>query len=230
VERICPYLALADDGRTVADGFDPEHRCHALNPPAPLDRPRQVQLCLTEAHTRCERFAAARTAWLAASSGLPRVAPDVAFGRTRLILEPEPARRARAVTPRVRLSRRTVAVAGVGATLLAAFVLAGAAGIFGGAPASTASPTPGVSPSTAATPSTSPASPSAAGSASVAPAPTSSVAATPSPAPTQRTYVVRQGDTLGEIAKRFDSTVAAIMAANGMPDADIDIGQELIIP
>lgn len=231
MERICPYLALADDGRTVVDGFDAEHRCHALTPPAPLDRPRQVQLCLTEAHARCERFAAARTASLAASSGLPRVAPDVSFGRTRLILEPEPAWR-RASTPRVPLSRRTVVVAGVGATLVAVFVLAGMSGILGGAPLSTASPTPEVSPSTAATPTTSPAAPSAAASTSGAPTPTLIPAITPTAAPTQRTYVVRSGDTLGLIARRFGTTIAAIKAANGLPsDSDvINIGQVLIIP
>lgn len=232
MERICPYLALADDGRTVVDGFDAEHRCHALTPPAPLDRPRQVQLCLTEAHARCERFAAARTASLAASSGLPRVAPDVSFGRTRLILEPEPAWR-RASTPRVPLSRRTVVVAGVGATLVAVFVLAGMSGILGGAPLSTASPTPEVSPSTAATPTTSPASPvspSAAASTSGAPTPTLIPAITPTAAPTQRTYVVQPNDTLGLIAQRFGTTIAAIKAANGLTGDGINIGQVLIIP
>jgi len=231
VERICPYLALADDGRTVADGFDVEHRCHALTPPAPLDRPRQVQLCLTEAHVRCERFAAARTAWLAASSGLPRVAPDVAFGRTRLIVEPEPAWRGRAGTPTGRLSRRAAVLGGAGATLVVALALAGMSGAFGGAPVASASPTPSASASTPAEPTSSPPSASAAASVSVAPSTTPPPAATSTPTETPQIYVVQSGDTLNEIALRFGITAAAIAAANGITITDtITPGQRLIIP
>jgi LysM repeat protein len=231
VERICPYLALADDGRTVADGFDAEHRCHALTPPAPLDRARQVQLCLTEAHVRCERFAAARTAWLAASSGLPRVAPDVAFGRTRLIVEPEPAGRGRAGAPMGRFSRRTVVVAAAGGTLVVALGLAGISGAFSGTPAASASPTPEATSST--TPTTAPPS-SVEASASVAPTVAASNPVTPTaattPAATPRTYVVRSGDTLNGIATQFGTTAAAIRAANGLTGDQIDVGDVLIIP
>jgi LysM repeat protein len=229
VERICPYLALADDGRTVADGFDAEHRCHALTPPAPLERSRQVQLCLTEAHARCERFAAARTAWLAASSGLPRVAPDVAFGRTRLILEPEPAWRNLAGAPTARFSRRTIVITGVGAAVVALLVIGSAFGILGRAPAPSASPTPGASASFVPSPtasSDSSASSSAEASPSIAPTATPS----PTPAATQRTYVVKVGDTLNQIAQQFGTTVAAIKAANGLTVDTINIGQVLIIP
>jgi LysM repeat protein len=227
VDRICPYLALADDGRTVADGFDPEHRCHALTPPAPLERARQVQLCLTEAHARCERFAAARTAWLAASSGLPRVAPDVAFGNTRLVLEPEAAWRNLASSPRVRLSRSAAVVAAIALAVVVLLVATSLAGILnGGAPGATetASPTP---------------SPSPAPSASVAPASVgasaSSVASSSAPAitpgPSQTTYVVEQGDTLNLIAQRFGTTAQAIADANGMSVTDtINPGEVLIIP
>jgi len=230
VERICPYLALADDGRTVADGFDAQHRCHALTPPAPLDRSRQVQLCLTEAHVRCERFAAARTAWLAASSGLPRVAPDVAFGRTRMIVEPEPAWRGRVDTPMGRLSRRAVVLVGAAATLVVALVLAGMSGAFGGAPATSASPTTDASPSGTPTATQIP-SASADASAPVAPTASASAIVTPTPAATPRTYVVQAGDTLNEIAAQFGTTAAAIAAANGINVNDtIDPGQVLIIP
>lgn len=230
MERICPYLALADDGRTVADGFDPEHRCHALSPPAPLDRGRQVQLCLTEAHVRCERFAAARTAWLAASSGLPRVAPDVAFGRTRLILEPEPAWRNRG-TPSARLTGRNAILVGVGAALVAGLMLAGVTGMLGGAPDASASPTPTASASEAATPTLVPASESAAASASTAPSPTPPPVVTPTPAPTPQTYIVQSGDTLNEIAQRFGTTAQAIADASGIEVSDpISPGQVLIIP
>ncbi len=226
MERICPYLALADDGRTVADGFDAEHRCHALTPPAPLERSRQVQLCLTEAHARCERFAAARTAWLAASSGLPRVAPDVAFGRTRLILEPEPAWRNLAGAPSARFSRRTILITGVGAAVVALLVIGNAFGILGGAPAPSASPTPGASASFVPSPTASSASSSAEASPSIAP----TVTPAPTPGATQRTYVVKANDSLNLIAQQFGTTVAAIKAANGLTGDTINIGQVLIIP
>ncbi len=227
VDRICPYLALADDGRTVADGFDPEHRCHALSPPAPLERSRQVQLCLTEAHARCERFAAARTAWLAASSGLPRVAPDVAFGRTRLVLEPEPAWRNLASSPSTRLTRPAILIAAIALAVVALLVLSSISGILGGLPASsTATPTPSPSPS--------PSVPASSALASVVASP-SAVAATPTPVatptPAPRTYVVQEGDTLNEIATRFGTTGQAIADANGIKITDtINPGQVLIIP
>jgi LysM domain len=229
VDRICPYLALADDGRTVADGFDPEHRCHALSPPAPLERSRQVQLCLTEAHARCERFAAARTAGLAASSGLPRVAPDVAFGRTRLVLEPEPAWRGLASSPASRLNRPALLVAAIALAVIGLLVLSSLFGILKGVPAESASPTasPTASPSASALASAPPASTGASAPAS-APAPSATPVVTP--APSQRTYVVQQGDTLNEIAQRFGTTAEAIKAANGLTSDTINVGQVLIIP
>lgn len=230
MDRICPYLALADDGRTVADGFDPEHRCHALSPPAPLERARQVQLCLTEAHARCERFAAARTAWLAASSGLPRVAPDVAFGRTRLVLEPEAAWRNIAASPTARISRPAMLIAGVALAVVGLLVVSSVLGILGGQPpaaSQTASPSP--SPTASARESTTPrASAEASAEASAVVVSSATPAATPGPTP--RTYIVQQGDTLNLIAQRFGTTVAAIQAANGMTGTEINVGQELIIP
>ena len=227
MDRICPYLALADDGRTVADGFDPEHRCHALSPPAPLERSRQVQLCLTEAHARCERFEAARTAWLAASSGLPRVAPDVAFGRTRLVLEPEAAWRNLASSPTNRLSGPAVLVAALALAVVGLLVLGSLFGILNGGPATeseTASPSPSLSASPEA--SVPPASSEASASAIAA----TSTPAVETSAPPQTTYVVKEGDTLNQIAQQFGTTVEAIQAANGLSGTEINIGQVLIIP
>jgi LysM repeat protein len=228
VDRICPYLALADDGRTVADGFDPDHRCHALSPPAPLERSRQVQLCLTEAHARCERFSAARTAWLAASSGLPRVAPDVAFGRTRLVLEPEAAWRSLASSPATRFNRPAVLVAAVALAVVGLLVLGSLFGILNGAPA-TSSQTPSPSPSPSPSPLASSQPASAEASVSAVAAPSATPVATPVPA--QQTYVVQQGDTLNQIAQRFGTTAQAIADANGFSVTDtINPGQVLIIP
>ena len=58
MDRVCPLLALAADRRTAVDGVDGGHRCHALEPPAALERDRQSRLCLTPAHQRCERYLA----------------------------------------------------------------------------------------------------------------------------------------------------------------------------
>lgn len=230
MDRICPYLALADDGRTVADGFDPEHRCHALTPPAPLERSRQVQLCLTEAHARCERFAAARTAWLAASSGLPRVSPDVDFGRTRLVLEPDAAWRNLSSSPTARLTRPAVIVAAIALAVVGLLVVSSVIGMLGGVPggeSQTPSPSLSPSPSPSPSPSASVTPASALSSPSVAPA---SVPPTGTPAPTPRIYIVQQGDTLNLIAQQFGTTVAAIQAANNLTGTEINVGQQLIIP
>lgn len=46
-----------------------------------------------------------------------------------------------------------------------------------------------------------------------------------------QTYVIRSGDTLSEIARRFDTSVEALVEANDIADPDvIDVGQELTIP
>ena len=52
-----------------------------------------------------------------------------------------------------------------------------------------------------------------------------------SSAPGQQTYIVQNGDTLGEIASRFSVTVEALAQANGITDLDhIEEGQVLVIP
>ncbi|MBO9323971.1 MAG: LysM peptidoglycan-binding domain-containing protein [Roseiflexus sp.] len=73
----------------------------------------------------------------------------------------------------------------------------------------------------------------------ITPAPTLDVDATatayatllvPSPTPTGL-YIVQPGDTLSELAIAFGTTVAEIMAANGLTDPDsLQVGQPLIIP
>lgn len=74
--------------------------------------------------------------------------------------------------------------------------------------------------------------PSAASSqpASAAPAVAASESALPA-SDDGRTHVVRSGDTLSAIAKQFDTTVEAIVAANDLTDPDVlSIGDELVIP
>ncbi|MGQ9550564.1 MAG: LysM peptidoglycan-binding domain-containing protein [Roseiflexus sp.] len=73
----------------------------------------------------------------------------------------------------------------------------------------------------------------------ITPAPTLNVDATatayatllvPSPTPAGL-YIVQPGDTLSELALAFGTTVAEIMAANGLTDPDsLQVGQPLIIP
>lgn len=57
---------------------------------------------------------------------------------------------------------------------------------------------------------------------------------TPLPTPTSPLqyviYVVRQGDTLYSIARRYNTTVQAIMEANGLTNYTIYVGQQLRIP
>ena len=45
-----------------------------------------------------------------------------------------------------------------------------------------------------------------------------------------REYVISRGDTLSEIAQRFNVTVASLRARNSLPSNNIRIGQKLIIP
>lgn len=52
----------------------------------------------------------------------------------------------------------------------------------------------------------------------------------PSPNPTPTTYTVQAGDTLSAIARRFGTTVQALMSANKLTGTTIYIGQRLVIP
>lgn len=58
--------------------------------------------------------------------------------------------------------------------------------------------------------------------------------AAPSPTarPGQREHIVASGDTLGAIATRYGTTVAAVVAANNLPGSNtvLNIGQRLVIP
>ena len=72
-----------------------------------------------------------------------------------------------------------------------------------------------------------------------APNPTTTVAAstntttttTTTAASTTESYVVREGDTLGSIADKFDVTVSAIVAASRLTDPNrLVLGQKLTIP
>ena len=62
---------------------------------------------------------------------------------------------------------------------------------------------------------------------------TTSASPSPSPTPAASTYVVQAGDTLSQIAQRFNVSLDALIAANeeNLPDPNnLQIGDELIIP
>ncbi|HEY7065354.1 MAG TPA: LysM peptidoglycan-binding domain-containing protein [Chloroflexota bacterium] len=65
-----------------------------------------------------------------------------------------------------------------------------------------------------------------------APPPEPTAAPAPTAAPERPTsYTVEDGDTLGGIAAQFDTTIDALMEANGIDDADtVFVGQQLTIP
>jgi LysM repeat protein len=123
--------------------------------------------------------------------------------------EAYPTIKARPGVPSLPNLPRVVLVAGaLGIAALALFFLPALLGVGGGDDG--ASPTP---------------------SASVAPSFTPEP--TPEPVPTPQVYVIEKGDTLSKIAKRFDVTLEALLAANkdtiSNPDR-IKVGDEIIIP
>jgi LysM repeat protein len=242
VDRVCPLLALAGERGVTVDGVDAGHRCFAEDPPTPLDRTMQAQLCLTDAHARCERYLAFAARTGASTPGRVRIGDG--FVTTRLLLAPQPAWRGMAGRARTaRLTPWALAAGGV-ATLVGLAGVAVAAPLFAGprtpqaatltpSVAASAEPTPRVTPTASPTPA-----PSATSS------PTPSVAATaaptlePTPAPSPvvtppppQTYAVAEGDTLAAIADQFGVSVAALQRANAIDDPDeIVIGQVLVIP
>ena len=239
MDRICPYLALASDHRSVIDGYDPDHRCHALAPPGELDRQRQATICLLEAHRECERFLEARHLAAAGLPAVPRPAPDAFLPRTRLVLEAEGRHRLGGEAFRPGRRRRWAlagALAALGVTVVASAASGGIDAVLGGGSGSSPTATATPIPSAAGTPSPSSA-PTTAPTAAPTPVPTAVATALPTPVPTptvapaQQTYVVAANDTLTSIAARFGVTVQALMAANNLADPNaLSIGQVLVIP
>jgi LysM repeat protein len=241
VDRVCPLLALAADRRTVMDGVDASHRCHALPEPLSLERQLQAQVCLTPTYDRCERYLQ-HVARRGASPGRSAIADG--FVSTRMLLAPEPAWRGIAGRARRTRSARAMAIGGgviavgVAGAALAGPIVSGGISLLDAstAPPATASPIPTVaSPRPSASPT-----PTAMPSPSVTPSPQPDVSppastpaptAEPPPPPVVRTYVVQAGDTLAEIAQEFGTTVAALQQTNGIEDPnEIIIGQVLVIP
>jgi LysM repeat protein len=237
VDRICPFVALAADHRTAVDGYDPDHACHAVDPPVSLDRARQSEQCLSDSHRQCDRYLAFLAAHAADAADIPAPSPDAVIPRTRLVVEPD-ARRLPSVEAPLGLSPRGWVVAGGVAVVGVAAAATAVAGGFGGlsdrlasdASTQASASTPLTSspiPSTIPTPATATQQPTATPEPS--PRPTRS-AAEPTATPAPTTYVVQEGDTLNSIATQFGTTATAIRRENRLGSDVINIGQVLVIP
>ena len=132
MDRICPFLALAADHRTAVDGYDADHACHALSPAEPLDRARQAEQCLSEAHRQCDRYLAFLAAHAADSPKVPTPSVDAIMPRTRLVVDPEARRMSGMSEAPLGMSPQRWLVAGGVALVGVAAAATAVAGGFGG--------------------------------------------------------------------------------------------------
>jgi len=231
--RGCPFL-LSEAGGWRLDMPTRDHRCAAFSPAASLSPEKQSRLCLTPAHLSCATYVAsmaARTTRLGAPS--TERATRWGLARTTTVIEDPGGIRGRVLGLLLDRRRWPAIPAVLLVTTLFTLALSGfRAG--GSAPAvATAQPSGGTSTDAGSTRATSAPTPSAPDATPASPAASAIVDQTAAPAQnaTQRTYRVRSGDTLGEIANRFDTTPRAIAALNGISSGStLHIGQVLKIP
>lgn len=236
----CPFIGSAD-GAWVAETAHQDHRCAAVRPPAPLALAKQRRLCLTSGHVGCVTYVAALEARQAIVGPRETVGPwawvrttpvvDVNVGRGALLAGLLTDRRGLQVIPAVAL------VAALGALGLSSLGSSGArpdatpsasfaaiasptvVGPTATTPVATASSPP---PSVEASPTTTPV---------PTPSPTVVVTPSPTPAPSATTsYTVKSGDTLYDIAIKFNTTVTAIRNLNHLTSNTLHVGQVLLIP
>jgi len=233
IDQICPYL-LAANGDWRSASPSREHRCTAVDPPAPLAPDKQRALCLVGAHSGCPAYRAARTARAL------MVAPGV---DPKIVAAADAARRPIARSTAVVLERPRLSIGTLGgrewpayqallvALMVAAFVVLLVARLSAGgsAPAPTASPSavataePTDTPRPTRRPTPSPSPSDAVPSGSLAPG-------SPAPSAAAQTYRVQSGDTLVGIAATFGTTVAELQQVNGLTGSELRIGQLLTIP
>jgi LysM repeat protein len=230
---VCPYLQVTvGQWRHATPSRD--HRCGAEPVPVIVGLEAQRRLCLGEPRD-CERHRSADEARRALAPFLPsrpiaRTAPVVVERGRSAIGVPR-------VADRRTLSQAALAVLMVAAA--AALIVARTGGSVGSLPGGVAGPsanagaqTPsGTSPVPGATPSGTPA-PRPTPTSNPSNGPTPSPNATPSSSPgVTRTYRVRSGDTLSEIAARYGTTVQVLQALNGISNPSvIRPGQVLQVP
>jgi len=228
---VCPYLAAADGGwrsSTVAR----EHRCGAVDPPAPLAAEKQRRLCLTHDHVICATYDAARAARPVAHDRLP-VLPRPIARTTPVVLDHG---RIAIGMPALHSDRPVwqALLIGILAIAFAAIVLTRVTD--GGTSGASHSPGQSVAASAAATGATaSHDAATAAPSGAVDPTPGNGASADPSDpgasAVASQTYKVKAGDTLVGIAAKFGTTPKAIATLNGITDpTSLHAGQVLKIP
>jgi LysM repeat protein len=240
----CPFLTSAD-GTWRAASATREHRCAAVTPPAPLTAEKQRRLCLTPGHVSCATYVAAEAASGSRpgrAAGLPRPVART----TPVILDHH--RFGAALRPFV--SDRTTGQTVLVAVLLVAFLaiviaqLSGAGGSSPGgildpsaSPGATASAkvTPTASARASASAGTTPSATPAASPTQPSEAPSAAPAATPSAGSSTavkvRTYTVRSGDTLTQIATRFGTTTKVLITLNGLSSpSSLRVGQVLKLP
>jgi len=227
VGSLCPYLVSAGGSWRMAVPSR-DHRCVAVDPPAPQPTDKQRRHCLTADHVECSLFLAARSARASTlAAGADPALVDAAdrrrraVARTAPILLEQPSLVDQVV--RLRLERAPGQVALIGLMILA-FAIVALARLSGGSPV-TASPSVEAS-GAAVVPSPSPRpTPVATPSLDASAGPSASTA------PSFRTtYKVQRGDTLLAIAKKFSTTAAKIRALNGLTSSTIHVGQVLKIP
>ena len=230
VREVCPFL-VADEGTWRSAYAAREHRCGAVQPPAPLAVAKQRQLCLVPAHEGCATYLAAR---VVADDAAPSTPGDDGAalwqGSSAPPLVLEPARRMGALPTAATRSGGSAALIGL---MVVAFLVLVLARIQSPATPG-ASPDPSLAAVVAATvspvatsepsPSETTASPTLDGSPAATDRPPDATAE-----PTR--YKVKSGDTLSSIAARYDTTVKKLQAANDISDPRaLKVGQVLIIP
>lgn len=216
---ICPYLVDVGGPWRRSEPAQ-SHRCRAVSPAAAIPTLTQKRLCLSGAHDACPTFRGAVEMRAQSLLSDHVHAAQVERSRFAAMVRPLPlalpTRSPRSVVgpiSRPQRRRRAAAVGGVVAVMVAGVVgssvwpapttmTAGDAPVTARATLSLASHSPGSSNAPARSPTPSP---------FVASPPPSS----PAPVPGRR-YIVREGDRLRAIARRFETTVEAILVANDL--------------
>ena len=201
-----------------------DHRCGAVDPPAPQPTDKQRRHCLSEDHVECSMFRAAREARAATLAGNADPALVAAadlrrrpIARTAPVLLEAPRLVDQAV--RLQFDRASGQIALI-ALMVVAFAIVALTRLSGGAgPTASAAPSQLV----------------AIASPTPTPRPTPSASPSPEPSPSVApsapvTYKVKKGDTLLTIAKKFGTTAAKISALNGLKGTSLKVGQVLKIP
>jgi hypothetical protein len=223
VGATCPYLTSVGGSWRQATPTR-EHRCGALDPPAPQPTDKQRRHCLSTDHVDCSIFRASRAARAATLSSIGDMAAIAAidaarrpFARPAPILLEHP----RLIDQAVRLPfDRGPGQLALVALMILAFGVVAITRLSAGSPPPISSPAPSLVAVASPTPTIVP-------TATIEP----SASVVASAAPSFRTlYTVKKGDTLSSIASRFKTTATTIRRLNNLTSTTIHTGQVLKIP